>query len=248
MADARVHVVGISGPAGSGKSTAAHCITQFADHSGEFSTIEEVSLADPVKRVLLTLYGGRDDIKHACWGTSRLRDTPLPEAVHTPDGHTLRTVRHALQFIGTDLFRCCWGESVWVDALRHHVDTVQEQMPHLDNAPALVVVPDVRFPNEVDAILDMPDGLIIRLDWHGSPEPTDHHTSETALNDYPWKERAMAGQPIYRYCRARGVNSPDTVALQDAEMRRIIGLHILGPLRRTRYADEARQYSTEQGD
>src|SRR5690606_37876633 len=87
-------------------------------------------------------------------------------------------VRALLQRAGTEAGRKVLGSDVWVDALfREHADT-----------PALVI-PDVRFPNEAQAIVDR-GGLVIRIDKPHQGPARDKlgraHVSETALDYWPF--------------------------------------------------------------
>lgn len=81
-------------------------------------------------------------------------------------------VRRLLQTTGTDAARGLLGEDVWVNYLMSSID------PY-----AFTVVPDVRFPNEADAILQHPCGVLIRVERPGFP-PINDHPSERALDHY----------------------------------------------------------------
>lgn len=119
-------IIGIAGLAGSGKSTLAQIIADRHDFSVE-------SLAGPVKAVCAHLFGFSLE---QLYGLSESRERPDPRW----DG---LTPRRALQTLGTD-----WGRAmhpdVWVRAL---LTTLAAPC-----APKRVVIPDVRFQNEVDAI------------------------------------------------------------------------------------------------
>lgn len=86
-------------------------------------------------------------------------------------------VRRTLQVLGVAV-REHLGENLWVDAAMAKVQELREQ-----GIP--VVVSDVRFPNEADAITSA-GGQTWRIIRPGQPE-TDRHISETAL-DAHWAD------------------------------------------------------------
>ena len=87
-------------------------------------------------------------------------------------------VRQLLQFFGTDIVRGIWSEA-WVNAWKNRV---------LDSKSAkYVLVGDVRFPNEVQAIQSI-GGKVIRLTR--APHPEDAHASETELDGWGVKDES----------------------------------------------------------
>lgn len=160
-----MNIVGIMGVAGSGKSTAACALVEYG--------YVEVSLADPMKRAAAEWLGwgsGR------LWGPSERRNEVDPKFQLSP--------RKFLQYLGTELGRECY-QDIWVDyALRvarrilteddvvYHrthgvvrIDDFEEWRSLADRdqrrAPG-VVIPDVRFRNEVAAIRDA-GGQVFRI-------------------------------------------------------------------------------------
>lgn len=86
-------------------------------------------------------------------------------------GHLVRlTVREYLQRYGTEAHRDVFGEGFWVDAL---------DLTHGDHD--LVVVTDVRFPNEAEAIRAH-GGHVVRV--VGPPTVDDDHPSEAPIEDH----------------------------------------------------------------
>lgn len=118
-------IIGIVGLAGSGKSTLAQLI---AERHG----FEEESLASPLKAICAALFGWTPDV---LFGPSELRNEVDPRWGFSP--------RKALQFIGTEVARGLHPD-VWVRSL---LDTLSRP-----GAPRYVVVSDVRFQNEIDAL------------------------------------------------------------------------------------------------
>lgn len=82
-------------------------------------------------------------------------------------------IRRFLQRLGTEGVREILGQDLWVD---HTMD--EEVIPNL-NAGDNVVITDVRFPNEIDAVRAA-GGEIWRIDRPGLGPDTDTHASEMA--------------------------------------------------------------------
>ena len=82
-------------------------------------------------------------------------------------------IRRLLQRLGTEAGRQTLWDSIWIDAA-------------LTGLPedARVVVTDVRFPNEAQAIKDR-DGIVWRVERPGVG-PANSHPSETSLDDWPF--------------------------------------------------------------
>jgi hypothetical protein len=94
-------------------------------------------------------------------------------------------VRHLLQQEGTESGRDIYGKDIWLDTAFAWMQLVYEQW-----GIARFVVPDVRFPNEVEYI-KRKGGKVLRIiapnRVAGSPLSMEArmHRSETALDDYP---------------------------------------------------------------
>lgn len=83
------------------------------------------------------------------------------------------TAREFMQFLGTDIMRKMY-EPIWVNACIKKIKREQSQ---------LAIIADVRFPNEAKAIEDA-GGTMLRLTRKIYSEDT--HSSEIALDDYPF--------------------------------------------------------------
>lgn len=89
--------------------------------------------------------------------------------------------RKLLQWLGTDVIRKNY-EDTWVDmivALLKGIKTLYDY----------IIIPDVRFPNEVDKMRDNFDCITVRVIRpnfdNGLTEEQKNHSSEVALKDYP---------------------------------------------------------------
>jgi len=152
-------IVGLSGRKQSGKDLAGRYVQQllYKNKRGE-SNIE--SFAGKLKEVVAMLL--KCDIvdfeneefknKQLDWS---FKNEPL-------------TPRMLLQTIGTDCVRKLIHEDTWIDILFHNADINKN-----------LIITDVRFPNEADAIKDR-GGIVIRLTREVCPvcgESENHHVN-----------------------------------------------------------------------
>ena len=121
-----LRLIGFAGRAGSGKSWAAFALVlrqpRFA----------RMRFADPLKAMLLALGATEAEIDGLA------KETPSPHLCG-------KTPRHAMQTLGTEWGRQMIGISLWVDAWARRADALLAD-------GGSVVVDDVRFPDEIEAI------------------------------------------------------------------------------------------------
>jgi len=84
------------------------------------------------------------------------------------------SAREFLQYFGTDVMRYMW-EPVWVNKC---IKDIKRE------GTLLAIIPDVRFPNEVQ-VIEEAGGMVLRLTRHVFD---DDHNSETALDDYSFNQ------------------------------------------------------------
>jgi len=153
--------VGICGFAQSGKDTLAN---QLVEREGFFRT----ALADPMRNIL---YAINPTIERD--GSGLARTVRLQQIVNTIGWERAKVeypeIRQLLQRLGTDGARQFISDDVWIRAT---FDNVKHEK---------VVIPDVRFPNEAEAIKKR-GGVIVRI-FRSGYEPTNTHISETAYSD-----------------------------------------------------------------
>lgn len=161
-------IVGFTGFKGSGKDTAAAVLLQDPYN---FATAK---FADGIKSMLgqFYYYQGLKSPEVYSKLEGALKEEPCPMLGG-------QTPRWAMQSLGTEWGRDLMWQDLWVSA------TSNRMMDMLDKGYAGVVVTDVRFPNEVEAIKRF-DGIVIRierdqniLDMHESEKhiltlPVDH--------------------------------------------------------------------------
>lgn len=158
-----MRIVGFTGVAGSGKDTAAQALVGRG--------WVRIGLADPLKRACQEWFGWPDAL---LWGASELRS-------HPDAARGGLTPRHALQHLGTGFGRACWADT-WVDLLLRDAERVTSggwsYSPESGAVSARasgrfappasgVVVTDVRFANEVDAIRRA-GGRVLRVERRGA--------------------------------------------------------------------------------
>jgi hypothetical protein len=147
-------IIGICGPAGCGKSTAAGMLVARFGYA-------EVALADPLYDAVSAMFG----IPVAALKDRTQKEQPIPWIGHSP--------RRLLQTLGTEWGRGIVGESIWVKtAMRRAFDA-------LDAGAAGVVVPDVRFMNEAAAIRQA-GGLVWKMQREGAGI-AGNHPSEAGI-------------------------------------------------------------------
>ena len=132
-------VVALTGAAGSGKSTAADYLILRHDY-------ERVKFAGPLKAAMAAMGFSQEQIE------GRLKETPCAWL-------SFKTPRHAMQTLGTEWGRNCIGEDFWAELWVHHANNTLA-------AGKRVVVDDLRFPNEAEAVRSL-GGVIIKLEGRG---------------------------------------------------------------------------------
>ena len=151
-------VIGLTGPAGCGKSTIAqHLVTQDG--------FTRVRFAEPLKlmlRAYLEYCGaGPELIERMLEGD--LKETPSALFVG-------RTPRHAMQTLGTEWGRMCIDEHLWTSAAAMRV----HQLAHHTD----IVIDDVRFENEADTVRHM-GGKVVMTAGRGGI--AGDHVSESGV-------------------------------------------------------------------
>lgn len=150
------NLIGFVGRRRSGKDTAAQTLIQDGFIALKF--------ADILKAMLRTFfdYVGEDPALVERFIEGDLKETPL-----TFFGG--KSTRYAMQTLGTEWGRDLIWQNLWVAATLARAKTLEN-----------VVISDVRFPNEADAIHAV-GGKLIRI-FRGSQTVTDTHPSETLID------------------------------------------------------------------
>lgn len=169
-------IVAFSGRKQSGKTTSSQYIESLINNNGLSISYRIYNFADPLKEdICMNILGLTYE---QCYGSDDDKNT-MTNLVW--DNEVL-TARRAMEVIGTDIFRKLRSE-VWVEATMRRI-----QKDKID----LAIIPDCRFPNEVDTILEA-NGYVIRLDL----DPFNSQSnSEKALdkNVYDWTRFSLVVQ------------------------------------------------------
>ncbi len=154
-------IIGLSGYAQTGKDT-------VAQHLVEKYGFNRIAFADPIREALynldpiLTDYPGLSGIR-----LSWIVDRSGWESVKKDSAEC----RRMLQRFGTEVGRSMWGSDFWVDQAMSKTSQYQN-----------VVITDVRYPNEYDAIVNA-GGQVWRINKLDN-KPVNDHASEVALDEH----------------------------------------------------------------
>lgn len=164
-------LIGMIGKKRSGKDSVASTLVAEFGYS-------RVAFADPLREALLRLDPiiGRPALPDA---PAPVHDVRLSEVIAAIGWERAKDyvpeVRVLLQRFGTDAIRAI-DDDFWVRTTRQQIEALRADGP--------VVVTDVRFPNEADAIREA-GGYLVRVTRPGTESEPGAHASETALDDYP---------------------------------------------------------------
>lgn len=175
-------IIGLSGYARSGKDAAADVLVKEAGYV-------RVAFADKLREMVYAL---NPIVQQRFHMTASLEEDSRVVYVQDVidaygwDGYKETVfgpeIRRLLQRMGTEAGRETLWDSIWIDAA-------------LTGLPedAKVVVTDVRFPNEAQAIIER-GGTLLRIERAGvgpaTAEDGTVHKSETSLDDWPFVYRA----------------------------------------------------------
>ena len=131
------NVIGICGLIGSGKGT-------VADHLVK-NDYKKISFADKLKDGVSTIFGWDRLLLEGDTRESR-EWREVPDEFWTKELGKDITPRLVLQLFGTDCMRNGFDDNIWVNLVKKEI---------LDNPQQNYVIPDVRFPNEINAVKDL---------------------------------------------------------------------------------------------
>jgi hypothetical protein len=164
-------LVGLIGKKRTGKDTFAAVLVEKHGY-------ERVALADPLREAALALdpIMGTFPLLHE--GLTRVREWRLSEVIDSIGWEKAKDycpeVRRTLQRLGTESIRSL-DDQFWIRTAFARIDALRE-------AGTPVVVTDVRYPNEAEAIRKA-GGYLARI-VRDLPDDGDSHASEKAMDGY----------------------------------------------------------------
>lgn len=166
-----IKVIGVTGLKYSGKTTVSRFIQDT--RKGQI-----ISFATPLKKMLLTLGLTEDDV----FGKTKEVTSELL-CGHTP--------RWAMQSLGTEWGRKLIGEDIWVNAWEHQAKLATLGLPN-----KIIIVDDLRFPNELDRIKYL-GGHTIRVRRAKTEQEIAQHESEAHVLslDVDFEVNQVEGDP-----------------------------------------------------
>ena len=133
--------------------------------------IRIAQFADPVKKIGAIITGtDRLLFENNSYKNTEIDHLNLPQHVNTP--------RKLLQIIGTEFGQQMLYKNIWVDLLFNEYSKLLEEK-------GILIISDVRFPHEAQAIKDR-NGYVIRIENLSDVGEKDSHASETSLNSKNW--------------------------------------------------------------
>ena len=160
-------IIGLVGFAGSGKGTVAEYLVNKHNYT-------KIAFADPLKDAASIIFDWPRHLLEGDTVPSRVFRERQDDFWSNKFGKKF-TPRMALQQLGTEACRGVFHQNIWIHLLEKRISSLEN-----------VVVTDVRFPNEIEAIVKM-GGKIIRVKRGDEPEWYDTAKKENRTNsDLVW--------------------------------------------------------------
>jgi hypothetical protein len=123
-----------------------------------------------------------DSLKEACRKIFHFNDAQLyGDLKEVIDPNWGKTPREILQTIGSEAIRNHVDLDVWIKSLKIKINHLVECNP---GRQLKFVVPDVRFPNEANALKEFSDGYVWKVERDVIKNEFSNHQSEIALDNY----------------------------------------------------------------
>jgi hypothetical protein len=131
-------IIGITGLIGSGKGTVGDILV-------DYHNFKKISFADKLKDGCAAIFGWERDLLEGDTDRSRIW-REKPDAFWTKEFGREITPRYVLQLMGTECMRKGFHEDIWALLAKKEMT----DNPHMN-----YVIPDVRFPNEMQLIREL---------------------------------------------------------------------------------------------
>jgi hypothetical protein len=181
-------LIGIIGFAGSGKGTIGDILTREYD-------FVRLSFADAVKDTVSQIFGWPRELLEGDTVESRQFRETVDVFWSARFGYDV-TPRAMLQKMGTEAGRDVFHKDIWIHTVERRIKNMQEWEYKTD-----FVIPDVRFPNEVDFINNS-GGFVVRVvrgpnpEWYDIALMANRQNKPELMKNYPvhYSEWAWIGQ------------------------------------------------------
>lgn len=173
-------IIGLAGRAGSGKTYLAEKAINCIPNAYPFSNnIYRMSFAAPIKKMLEVLIG------LDAYNSNK-------EIINPILGH--KTVRYALQTLGTEWGRNLIDPDIWINYLKHQIDSLKQE--HI-----IILIDDVRFENEVKAIQDLGGRILAIHNPHLKHSTTNHDSERLGLSRFEQFTNEMNECSVVDFCK-----------------------------------------------
>jgi len=175
----RITIIGIVGKKGVGKDTTADILVNLYDKDENTIAIK-MSFADPLKQGIAAFFG---------WKIGDLNNEYKKEEV---DNYWGVSPRKVMQWFGTEVFRKkinellpeVKNEEFWTKKMDL---AIGEKIKNFDeefvNPKIIVIISDVRFPNEVQYLRSFKKNSVIKVVRQSTSNNVDNHASEKSVDD-----------------------------------------------------------------
>lgn len=150
-----MRIIGLTGPAGCGKSTAAEYLVRHHD-------FVEMSFADPLKDMLAAFLALPREKLDLILADRTFKESPLAAL-------SGQSPRYALQTLGTEWGRNLMHPDLWLVGLRTRMEWIEHTLAHEYRG---IVISDVRFANEATFIRER--GTLIHLRRQHAQQARNH--------------------------------------------------------------------------
>jgi hypothetical protein len=157
-------VLGFTGLKGSGKDTAAAFVMEHLERRGVVG--HKLAFASPLKGMVRVLLEARGCPTPFDYTDGQRKEAATPYLMG-------KSARQVMQLLGTEWGRNLIAPDLWIDTWRRSAEMALAKR-------RVVVVTDVRFPNEVEAVCAL-GGRVYRVDR--ATESRDLHPSEAQVYD-----------------------------------------------------------------
>lgn len=178
-----MRIIGLTGAAGAGKDTVCAAMKEWGTERG--IEVRRFAFADALKESAARSLGAfgsttSESVAYCNWlkrpgVVIGIHDKGEP-GVENSSSYREISGRSFLQYYGTEAHRDVFGDDFWVDALMGRIAR------RCEGFQGIVVVTDVRFPNEGRAVINSIGGEVWRV-VRPDLEPAESHASEAGLDD-----------------------------------------------------------------